>query len=394
MHSDESNITHRRKNRKGTSSHSNNNSFIDTSSSFHDISDTACSLPDLSRALLNTEVEELRCKLMKVRLDLERTQNEVDNLNSENHSLQQIIQSQQTKIEQLKLLCTLSSTPNKGNSTSKKRGRYIRSKSINTEAQTVLNESYIELNVDKPIFSEHSDKNSTSSERMKVSHSPAQINNDCKIDALVGASVLNTTELHKRHRIQIFSDVPSRMRNMLQNHVGSSYFVSSICKSGASSDRLLESCLEICKDFKKTDYVVIMCGTNDKDPLRLQSVLYFYLDKLAHTNVLLCNIHISRLLSEWKLHECFVHICSQFSHTVFVDVNINKKAPYDTYILVMCRLILRDILHLSYKYNYNVYIKSQGNNNVLSISTQTDSSSLHTNTCSRETQTEEYFFRD
>lgn len=411
MDSCDKNITLRRKQPKGVSSHS---SYVDnsmnTSSSIY-LSDSARSLPDISKVLLNHEVEELRNEITKLRLDLERSQNEVDNLNSENISLQQVITSQQNKLDKYKLLCTDSCRIiNNSTVSSKKR------KSTKSKRNSYLNESYSELHInlenttDTPISHSVQQNERTSSTTEKelndviISNiSPSEnmnqgvneVNNTSPASAVSNSEIIvNKTDAY-RNRVLIYSDERTHMRNTLQKLIGSNFVVSSFSKPGATTDKLLESSLELCKDFSKFDYVVVMCGNNDKDPLRIQSILYFYLDKLAHTNVLLCNPKRGKFLSELKLCKTFHHISSQFGHSVFV--NINYKVPYASFFLVLCRFVLRDILHLNYKQNYKQYSESYCKDieqkTTVSMSTQTEML-VQPNLISVETQTENNLFRE
>ncbi|CAD0202200.1 unnamed protein product [Chrysodeixis includens] len=356
-------------------------------------SDSARSLPDLSKALLNCEVDELQSEVIKLRSELEQSQGEVDSLNMENDSLSKIIASQQTKIDQLKLLC-MATSGSKKSSKRKRKSHKTRSHNniASTQSKSNLDDSYNDLNIDEgniDIKSPIKDQDTSHQNQSTV----AAVSCSSSIE-------LENKNADKRKRILIFTDnYGSLVRKYLQETAGSSYFVSCISKPGATSDRLLESCVEICNDFNNNDFVVIMCGNNDRNPLHTQSILYYYLNKLSHTNVFLCNVQRNRYLNESKLNDLMNHLCSQFNNCTFIY--IESKMTFRNYNLIISRYIMRDILHIYYRYEYQQYKISQVSNTILndvttfiSISTQTDKL-INSNVISIGTQTENIndFFR-
>lgn len=264
MDSCDRNITVRK--HKGISSQSNYDvNSLNSSSSIY-LSDNAQSLPDLSKALLNHEVEELRSEIMKLRMDLERTQNEVDNLNSENHTLQQIVASQQSKIDKLKLLCSDASNIQNSLISSNKRSKPPKSKSKTVKKPLNLNDSYSEMNInldntiETPISNAQYIDGTYQSAAENI-ESPRndedEVQNDLPKTELSLIPITNE-EKSCRNRVLIFSDEHTNMRNILQNLIGPNYIVSSLSKPGATTDKLLESLIDLCKGLDKHDYVLIV----------------------------------------------------------------------------------------------------------------------------------------
>lgn len=334
-------------------------------------------------------------------MDLERTQNEVDNLNSENHTLQQIVASQQIKIDKLKLLCSDSSNIQNSLLSSNKRNKSLKSKPKTVKKPLNLNDSYSEMNInldntiETPISNAQHTNLTCQSPTVNI-ESPRNNEDEVQNDLpRTESSLIPITNEEKpcRNRVLIFSDEHTDMRNILQNLIGSNFIVSSLSKPGATTDKLLESLVDLCKDLDKLDYVIIVSGKNDRNPLRMQSNIYFLVDKLAHTNVLLCNTKRSRYLSDSKIRQTFQYVCSQFGHSTFV--NVDYKVPYTSYFVVLCRLMLKDILHLNYKHKYTQYIENnrKENKNTVTTCTQTDLL-LQPNLSSVETQTENNLFRN
>lgn len=426
MNSEENiNITYRNKNifprSKSFDSSSENltDSFTDL-----DRSGSGKSLPDLSKAMLINENDVLKMEIRKLKMDLDRTTNEVDNLNTENYSLQKLIQSQQEKINKLKGLCTISA--------SAKFHRKIQKNKLDSTPLLTdsINKSFDELNV-KDMSPKNLTKRSKSSS-VNLSSSPNLVmkqvinsvdehqipKSSCKIDCNLASKNMLESKIREnpeknincdkfnpatrnKHRVLLFSDENDRgVGKLLSKMCGSKFIVTTLKKPGASTDKLLENCLEICKDLNKSDFVVIVCGKHDRSPVKLESTLYYYLDKLHFTNVLICDVNLTRFLRVQRLRGLFLFICSQFSHCKFVS--INTAFFHNEYVTLVSKYLLRDILHINYKIEFEYYNNEQKFKNISTpvyqktyktISTQTEPNSV-THSVSIQTENTEHFFRD
>lgn len=168
------------------------------------------------------------------------------------------------------------------------------------------------------------------------------------------------TKPDTRQRVALFSDAEGRgMRPFLQNLLGGGFKVSSLLKPNAPLDQILEGCDHICRDFTKKDYIIIITKSFDKNPLRLQSFLYYYLNMLQHTNVLFSEVCSSMYLNEAKLNSVIKIVCNNFKHATFVDFHgtgIHKNNKF-----LKCRALLREILKNLYHHNYREYVESSRN---------------------------------
>lgn len=156
-----------------------------------------------------------------------------------------------------------------------------------------------------------------------------------------------------QRRALVLSDESGRgINKILRNLLGSGYNVESVIKPDASLDNVLDSSHRLCNDFTRKDIVIIVAGCNDKDPLRLQSMLYSNLSHLANTNVLLCKFGASKYLNDAKVSSTFKFVCSRFPHVTYICEDVKHSRLYAG------RNILREILRVEYKQKYLQYINN------------------------------------
>lgn len=81
------------------------------------------------------------------------------------------------------------------------------------------------------------------------------------------------------------------MRENLQDLVGDSFHVTSFIKSNAPLRDILSSGLSMCKDFTDSDFILLMAGSNDNNPLQVLSSLHYTLQNLPSTNILVGKVY-------------------------------------------------------------------------------------------------------
>lgn len=162
------------------------------------------------------------------------------------------------------------------------------------------------------------------------------------------------------------------MNKLLKNVLGNKYNVESVIKPYATLDQVLNSCTRLSKDYTKNDFVLIAAGSNDKDPLKLQSMLYYNMNKLTNTNVILCSVGLGqgKYLNERKINSTFKLLCSRFEHTSFLEIHDGRSASK----LYACRLLRREVLKTSYKCKFSEYQSelSKVQDVLVNVGTQTD----------------------
>lgn len=162
----------------------------------------------------------------------------------------------------------------------------------------------------------------------------------------------------KKGRVLVFSDEHGRgIRKILQKLLGQDFLVTSIIKPNAPLNEILKNCDKICKDFTDCDYVVLLAGSNDNDPLRFQAFLYYYISILAHTNVIIGEVYKNKYLNERKQNKTLQMVSSQFSHTRFIETYQFKHNK-----LYITQSFLREILNINFSVKYKYFNMNKNQN--------------------------------
>lgn len=190
----------------------------------------------------------------------------------------------------------------------------------------------------------------------------------------------------RKHRVMIFADQTGYgVRQLLQYYLGDSFFVTSIIKPHATVDEILKSCVTMCADYTNSDFVLILAGSNDRNPMLVQTYLHYTLRQLKSTNVLVGKIYNNIFLNSNALNNLVKLVCNNCENSMFVSLDLNNYDRQPKYVnkLQACRLIHREILHKNYKINYQNYITKMADDENQSrvkyfrnASTQTDDSIL------------------
>lgn len=185
---------------------------------------------------------------------------------------------------------------------------------------------------------------------------PSNSNNNIKTNT--GKSKLTA----RKHQVKIFADQSGLdMRSMLQELLGNSFQVTSIVKPGAPMAEVISSCVESCRDFTHSDFILILGGSNDSNPLLFQSILYYTLDLVKNTNILVGKLYNNRYLNVNMLNNSLKLISNNLKNVTFLPLDCDHT---DTKLTLKyankmqaSRLIHREILHLKYKIDYSNYIR-------------------------------------
>lgn len=286
------------------------------------------SLPTPCKCSRSMELEEQIGINEKLQIDLRTANNEIDILSLENYELKQTLENYKRKVQLYKSVGfeemhkTNKTTPLKYYTP-----QLHRSGRPNTYRD--FGESCL-LN----IFKEGSLKKSPQENDIeKPNHTPKKVDMATIVSHTEDAvELLNIQQENKRcinnskNRIAIFGDEKGRgLREVIQKQLGDNFSITSLLKPGATADIVLNSCLDYCKEFSKKDYVIFILGANDKNPILLQSFLYYNSFNLSHTNVIICNNNWNRFLVEKQVNKVFQHLEQQFSHVLF----LNTKADYN-----------------------------------------------------------------
>lgn len=344
---------------------------------------------------------ELKLKIDSLTIELTSAHAEIDNLNCENTKLKTELLQCRRSIENYKkvgLSDIVTPVSSKAKS-SKRKNTKTKQNKLSEEKQSVHNKKLVFENTDQI---ENLNKNEN------------QIKSNCNITETIQNSTLtcitqteksNTTECFindmsnsqsgpsqiktSKNKVLIFTDDEGKgMYKVLQTLLGDQYLVTSVTMPGAKINNILSTCLKDCVGLTKSDYVIIIGGSNDQHPNSLYSHLYFYIDKLSYTNVILTEVRYNAGLNVQKLNSMYTHLAAQFKWVTFTKYSQNVyRGRYR--LINLGQNILRDILRLKYKYNYEEYCKNIISFRKKTIGTQTSNCSLSHETIDIGTQTED-----
>lgn len=167
-----------------------------------------------------------------------------------------------------------------------------------------------------------------------------------------------SNNLNNKKKVVIIGDQQGwKIQETLQKLLGPSYQVSCFWKPGATTSEILKTDKLQINTLTQNDTVVVMCGINDTNPFAYQSSVTAWLNSNTHTNIIMCEIPYNNTLYECKLNYELRHICNQFKTVSFLDLNHSRRILKGFgFALNLCKLLLREILRISYSVSYNVYV--------------------------------------
>lgn len=332
---------------------------------------------------LNETIEKLSAELRSAHL-------EIENLNSENFRLKMDLGTCHTTIDALKKI-TLSdrkcTTPRRFRNTTQNKCistptrprdsasalmapvnntlltlKEDENKSIicNKESDTIVSTSPHDCNTTQSNIV-HTDLLLVSTTRPKSREeikNNEPTNNKILPQVTANAVVDITDNVKSKNRVMIFADQAGYgVRQKLQYYLGDSFVVMSMIKPHAKIDEVLKSCASTCVDYTKSDFVLVLVGSNDRNPMLFQTRLHHTLCQLKSTNVLVGKIYRNNFLNPNVLNDLVKLVCDNCDNSLYISLDTNycdmqlKKVNK----VLACRLILRQILQVNYKTNYQNY---------------------------------------
>lgn len=398
------NITIRKKMRR---SHSETNLSLPNSSSdvlnstFLD--STMISLRSEPQNNVNNSMNEMISELEILKERLISADIEVDNLSSENIQLKHTIQEQAKQIELLKQLTReLPSKTNVYKATTPGNNRLLNIK-IRTPRMSPLQlaKSACASLYNSPTKTQkqNPEPNTVNNQfETIVAHNSAssQVNQKNNKTAtpnyITQESCTNSTTNHIKHRVIIIADNQGRnLRHNLQQLLGTTYQVVSFIKPNATLGEVILSMQEEIKGLTMDDYVIMLAGSNDKNPYTFSSKLDTWLSSVPNTNIITGEISRNDYLCESKLNYEMKFICSKYKNVVYTDLDYSRIIPYhNMFALHLARSLLREILCIFYHSNMEKHILSRKEKirekSYKNVSTQTSSEIadlLNCNVCNK-----------
>lgn len=282
---------------------------------------------------LNEKMEHLQNKLGSA-------EEEIENLLSENFALQKKIAEQDKKIERLTRVCR---SPCKGNG--KRRNSLNPNVTIfspTMPSATGFIEKLPKPPVRKTLTLQNEKENCNKARDVEQSYTNNKINNNtCK------------------RRVLLLADETGRgLRNILQKRLGEAYQVTSVLKPYASLVHVLSNSHIQCQNFTKLDYVIILAGSHDKDLIKFQSSLYYYLNVLTDTNILFGQIN--KRLDGLTLDTFLGSLGPYFENMHYSQLSYFNKRKLDKN--NTCRYLALDIFKVSHRHTMLNQQKTQSVN--------------------------------
>lgn len=382
------------------------NSFTDETDERPSLFDTTMmSLPNESLDSSHELVNELHEQIKSLNNELLSAHQEIENLNTENFRLKNDLQNSLKLIEAYKKICLTPERKNMSPKLSHKKNTSALSSPVTFSVRTEHNNCTEQLKLIQNLSESLNQKSqsteslpATQSESPKVESSEKQLilvpRNDSfhashaqgtlsGIDNEERQSPMTSPVIkksgYKTNKIIVFGDQQGyRIRQTLQKLLGDNFVVSSYWKSGAQIQQVLSSAQSEINELDKNDFIVILGGINDKQPNDILFSMRNFLTYTNNTNVIVSEIPYNKFLNEKKLNYELKFVCSKYSHCTFIDMNYCEFIP-DTrsFALHKCRSLLKEILHIGYKFHYEQYKikvndKPKHSTTLMSKSTQTD----------------------
>lgn len=297
------------------------------------------SLPDLS-TLQNQELEIMKNEIYELKLKLEATENEMDNLMLENKSMAMKIKEQDQKIRDLLTICSTTTSNKKKKKNNKK---YVKK----DKAKQKLYQSLQNHDANEKCIN--------TAEKLKIQKKPVVLDEETD-------HTTETPALRKTKVVVIADQQGQGAQQALQRLLDPNYVVTCFWKDGACLQEVLNTCsTELCS-LTSHDFVVVMGGMNENNPLKLKTTLLRWLNLTCHTNIVMCGLPCNANLNV-SLNREIELICKGFTHCAFVRLQYNRSRLGSRYFLTdLCFGIFREIIHVSHlKYKpFSVNIQGTG----------------------------------
>lgn len=320
------------------------------------------------------DLNEYKKDLEALNKKIQSAEEEIDNLNIENRQLTQIIDDLRKQNILLRKLTTTNPVKQK-NTLSQK----ITNIGMNSQRM------HLSASCKKVKYETPKNKITNTNFRCKSVHGLASLgfegNKDIQenhkfIRLISGNDCKNSTNQLTKKRVLILADQQGKdIRNIIQKLVGDEYTVVCHWKTNARIKDIVKSCINEIKSFTNNDIVILIGGTNDRNPFDIKFSLASWLASVNNTNIIVSEIPFNRHLNESVLNYNVKLICNQFDNATFIDMGYSQRFPIRKFALTLSRTLLRAVLRIHYSNKMKIYLKSIQENNkknsMKNVSTQT-----------------------
>lgn len=319
------------------------------------------SLPDLSTRL-NKDCEDLKREIEHLKIQLLSANNLIDELTLEKLHMQRKIDAQEQRIKRYAEICSDAPKINES-MRSKNRGRNKKRERKKTLSKEKIESSLFNTNLTNIVSEDTSHPDEEETEKIKENYG-------------INRNIIASTSLRKKKQIFILADQQGRgMQQTLQKLVGAEYDVFCYWKSHGTLQDVINTCENELNSLTKHDYIVVVGGFNEKNPLKLKTELLEWISAKSNTNLVICGLPCNSNMSSNYINYDIKMICQGFSNTVFVKMNYRYLRFGTKYFLTnICFSIYREISHISHSHTTN-------QNNIPNVNSTCESIDVHDGTC-------------
>lgn len=170
---------------------------------------------------------------------------------------------------------------------------------------------------------------------------------------------MEITKGTNKRKIIILADQQGKgTQHYLQQLLGNEFEVTCFWKSGARLDEVLNTMNREILKLTKRDFVIIIGGTNDMSPFKVEENLILFFNFAKNTNIIVSEIPFNSALHEHKLNHNIKLLCNNYGHISFVDMDYSRFIPRGKkFTISLCRYLLKDILCIDYKYKMENFVE-------------------------------------
>lgn len=330
--------------------------------------------------------QELKEELESVRQKLRSADIEIDNLSSENNKLKLTIQEQLRQIELLKNVTKESTTAKTCVTPRSKQLTEIKPRTPTTSHIHLTKNASLTV-IDTPIKEKrllHSNNKPQTNRDRKATNQQGTLhdsadsilanNKNCvpdknKQEKSSHGTAAEITQNTPKHQVLILADNQGQhVRKRLQTLLGSEYHVMSFVKPNASLEHVTSPMKAEIMNLTMNDYVILIAGSNDKNPYKFSSYLNAWLSSITNTNVIISEIAKNYFLHKNKLNYNLKLQCYKYNNVSYADMNFSgTHLYYKIFPIHIARNLLREILRISYQKRMRDYITNNNINKKVSV---------------------------
>ena len=178
----------------------------------------------------------------------------------------------------------------------------------------------------------------------------------CNIKKRVSIIKSPNNTVQRQKVIVLGDDQGWNIRHTLQALLGNHFQVLCFWKPGAKTTDVLLNSYDF-DSLNKNDYVVILTGINDTDPLDFQIDISVLLRSIKYANIIVSEVPFNKNLNEKCLNSSLRHLCNKFNG-VFVNMGYSQIVQRrHNFTVNICRHLLKEILRIDYKTKFMTYIE-------------------------------------